>query len=35
LRGTVYERETTDLLARGLYLDVEGWGFHVFEVTGV
>lgn len=33
LRGAVYERDTTDLLTRGLYLDVEGWGYHVFEVS--
>ena len=28
-----YDREGDDLLARGLYLDVPEWGFHVFEVT--
>jgi hypothetical protein len=35
LRGSTYERDTTDLLTRGLYLDVEGWGCHVFDVTPV
>ncbi|MGH7358220.1 MAG: alpha-amylase family glycosyl hydrolase [Candidatus Rokuibacteriota bacterium] len=28
----VYDRSGDDLLARGLYLDVPGWGHHVFEV---
>ena len=28
-----YERDGDDLLARGLYLDVPAWAFHVFEVT--
>jgi hypothetical protein len=29
----VYERSGDNLLARGLYLDVPGWGYHVFEVS--
>jgi hypothetical protein len=28
-----YERDGDDLLARGLYLDVPAWGYHVFEVS--
>jgi hypothetical protein len=28
-----YERDGSDLLARGLYLDVPPWGHHVFEMT--
>jgi glycosidase len=28
----VYDRSGDDLLARGLYLDVPAWGYHVFEV---
>jgi hypothetical protein len=28
-----YDRNGTELLARGLYLDMPPWGYHVFEVT--
>jgi glycosidase len=28
-----YDRDGTDLLARGLYLDVPAWGYHVFDVA--
>ena len=28
----VYERQGTDLVQRGLYLDVPGWQYHVFEL---
>ena len=28
-----YERQGDDLLSQGLYLDVPGWGYHVFEVS--
>ena len=28
-----YERDGGDLQSRGLYLDVPGWGYHVFEVS--
>jgi len=31
--AVVYDRNGDDLLARGLYLDLPGWGHHVFEVT--
>jgi glycosidase len=27
-----YDREGSDLLSRGLYLDMPGWGYHVFEL---
>jgi hypothetical protein len=29
----VYDRSGDDLLARGLYLDMPAWGYHVFEVS--
>jgi hypothetical protein len=29
----VYDRSGDDLLARGLYLDLPGFGYHVFDVT--
>lgn len=28
-----YERDGNDLCARGLYLDMPAWGYHVFDVT--
>ena len=28
-----YDREGSDLAARGLYLDLPPWGYHVFEMT--
>jgi hypothetical protein len=31
--SAVYDRSGDDLLARGLYLDIPGWGYHVFEVS--
>jgi hypothetical protein len=30
---SAFERDGHDLDARGLYLDVPPWGYHVFEVT--
>jgi hypothetical protein len=34
LMGTAsYERDGDDLGARGLYLDLPAWGYHVFQVT--
>jgi hypothetical protein len=33
LSPAVYDRRGDDLLAPGLYLDMPGWGYHVFEVT--
>ncbi len=35
LSPAVYDRPGDDLLVPGLYLDVPGWGYHVFEVTRV
>ena len=29
----VYERDGGDVRARGLYLDLPAWGYHVFEVS--
>ena len=29
----VYQRDGNDLLARGLYLDLPPWGYHVFEMS--
>ena len=29
-----YDRSGDDLSARGLYLDLPGWGYHVFDVIG-
>ena len=28
-----FDREKADLDARGLYLDMPAWGYHVFDVT--
>jgi Alpha amylase, catalytic domain len=33
MSASVYERNGDDLLARGLYLDLPAWGYHVFEVS--
>ena len=29
----IYEREGDELLSRGIFFDMSGWGYHVFEVT--
>jgi hypothetical protein len=29
---SVYERDGTDMVSRGLFLDMPAWGFHVFDV---
>jgi hypothetical protein len=31
--GAAFDRDGRDLEARGLYLDMPPWGYHVFEVT--
>jgi hypothetical protein len=31
--GLAFDREGHDLDARGLYLDMPSWGYHVFELT--
>jgi hypothetical protein len=34
MTGSVsYDRDGTELVSRGLYLDLPAWGYHVFEVT--
>jgi hypothetical protein len=33
--GGRFDRENSDLEARGLYLDVPAWGYHVFDVTAI
>ena len=33
MSSAVYDRDGDDLLARGLYLDMPAWGYHVFEVS--
>ena len=33
MSAAVYDRNGDELRARGLYLDLPGWGYHVFEVT--
>jgi len=33
LGDAAYDRDGNDLLARGLYLDLPPWGYHVFELT--
>jgi hypothetical protein len=30
-----YDREGSDLVSRGLYLDLSPWGYHVFEMTAL
>ena len=30
-----YDREGSDLVSRGLYLDLPPWGYHVFEMTAL
>jgi hypothetical protein len=32
MSSAVYDRDGRDLVSRGLYLDLEPWGFHVFEM---
>jgi hypothetical protein len=33
MSSTSYERSGTDLVTRGLYLDMPAWGYHVFRVS--
>jgi hypothetical protein len=33
LSSARYEREGSDLVSRGLYLDLPPWGFHAFVMT--
>ncbi|MFH1937226.1 MAG: alpha-amylase family glycosyl hydrolase, partial [Bacteroidota bacterium] len=32
VKDELYQREGADLDANGLYVDLEGWGFHIFEL---
>ena len=32
LSSVLYTREGNDLLDRGLYLDMQPWSYHVFDV---
>jgi len=31
--SAVYDRQGSDVVSRGLYLDLPAWGYHVFDVT--
>jgi hypothetical protein len=33
MSDTVYEREGSELLHSGLHVDLEGWGYHVFQAS--
>jgi hypothetical protein len=33
--SAAYERDRQDVAARGLYLDLPAWGYHVFDVTAL
>ena len=33
MNPAAFDRERSDLDARGLYLDLPAWGYHVFDVT--
>jgi glycosidase len=33
MSSATYDRDGSDLVARGLYLDIPGWSYHVFEVS--
>jgi hypothetical protein len=33
MRSELYQRSGDDVLRTGLYLDLPGWGYNVFEVT--
>ncbi len=35
MSDAAYERDGTDLIARGLYLDLAAWQFHVFQLEGI
>ena len=30
-----YDRDGDDLISRGLYLDLQPWGYHVFEMRSI
>jgi hypothetical protein len=33
MSSAVYDRSGDELLTSGLYLDMPGWGYHVFDVS--
>jgi len=33
--AATYDRDGADVLARGLFLDLPPWGYHVFELTAL
>ena len=33
MSSALYDRDGSELLSRGLYLDLQAWGYHVFEVS--
>src|SRR4051812_16995091 len=35
MRPASFDRESNDVVSRGLYLDLPPWGYHVFETTAV
>jgi len=30
----VYDRDGSELISWGMYLDLPAWGYHIFEVVG-
>jgi hypothetical protein len=33
MSAATYDRDGRDLAARGLYLDMPAWGYHIFDVS--
>lgn len=33
--AATYDRDGADILARGLFLDLPPWGYHIFELTAL
>jgi hypothetical protein len=33
MSDALYDRGGSDLLSKGIYLDLPAWGYHIFEVT--
>jgi hypothetical protein len=33
LSPACYDRDGSELVSRGLYLDLPAWGYHVFEIA--
>ena len=32
MSSAFYDRDSSELLSKGLYLDLPAWGYHIFEV---